>query len=296
MKKILLTLLFFSIITTAYAKVRVVTAYPYIADLARKIGGNAVDVKALAPGNWDPHTVVPRPSYIAKVRNADLLIINGAELEIGWIPPIIRESRNYKVQPGASGFLDLSVYAHLIDKPDNISRALGDVHPSGNPHYALGPENIPKIAGGIYQRLCKLDSANCQKYKKNLDEFNNKWTQKLEEWKKKISQVPGLKIVQYHKLFNYLCKYFGITIVMEIEPLPGIPPASGHIEKVIKTVRNESVPIIATDVYHPIGAAKFVSDKTGARLVVLPQDVHAVDGVDDIFSLYDVIVRRLTND
>ena len=284
------------IMSSAYAKINVVTTYSYIADLTKKIGGDAVEVSAIAPGNWDPHTVVPRPSYIAKVRNADLLIINGAELEIGWIPPIIRESRNYRVQPGAAGFLDLSTHVRLIDIPDTVSRALGDVHPSGNPHYALGPDNIPKIANGIYQKLCKLDAANCQKFKNNLDEFNKKWAQKLEGWKKEMSRVPGLKIVEYHKLFDYFCKYFGITIVTEIEPLPGIPPASGYIEKVIKIVRSESVPIIATDVYHPIDAAKFVADKTGARLVILPQDVHAVDGADDIFSLYDVIVRRLTND
>ena len=296
MKKLIITAIIMLLVSAAYAKINVVTTYPYIADLTKKIGGDGVDVFALAPGNWDPHFVVPRPSYIAKVRNADLLIINGGELEIGWIPPIIRESRNYKVQVGAAGFLDLSSFVNLIDIPGTVSRALGDIHPSGNPHYALGPDNIPKIAGGIYEKLCKLDPAGCQMFKRNLDDFGGKWAQKVQEWKEKMSRVPGLKIIQYHELFNYFCKYFGIKIVIDIEPLPGIPPASGHIEKVIQTVRRESVPLIVTDVFHPIDAAKFIADKTGARLVILPHDVHAVPGADDIFSLYDVIVRRLTND
>jgi len=296
MKKIIITALLMCIVSTAHAKISVVAAYPYIADLVKKIGGNEVDVSALAPGNWDPHFVVPRPSYIAKVRNADLLIINGGELEIGWIPPIIRESRNYRVQVGAAGFLDLSTFVTLIDKPDTVSRALGDIHPSGNPHYSLGPDNIPKIAAGIYQRLCKLDPAGCPTFKRNLDEFDGKWALKVQEWKAKLARIPNLKIVQYHELFNYFCKYFGIRIVMDIEPLPGIPPASGHIEKVIETVRNESIPLIVTDVFHPVDAAKFIADKTGARLVILPHDVHAMDGADDIFSFYETMVKRMAND
>jgi zinc/manganese transport system substrate-binding protein len=296
MKKLIITAVMMCMVSTAYAKIRVVAAYPYIADLTKRIGGEAVEVHALAPGDWDPHTVVPRPSYIAKLRNADLLIINGGELEIGWMPPLIRESRNYRVQVGASGFLDLSAFVRLIEKPDAVSRALGDVHPSGNPHYVLGPDNIPKIANGIYQKLCKLDEPDCAAFKRNLNNFEEEWARRLTGWKAEMSRMRGVKIIEYHKLFDYFCNYFGLQIVMELEPLPGIPPTSASIEKVIKTVKRESIPIIVTDVYHPVDAARFVAEKTGARLVILPQDVHAVKGDDDIFSLYDTIIRRLTND
>ena len=143
--------------SSVYAEMRVVTTYPYIADITSRIGGDRVSVHALASGNWDPHFVVPKPSLIAKVRRADLLILNGAELEIGWLPPVIRESRNAKVRPESGGFLDLSVYIKLIDVPENVSRAQGDIHPSGNPHFALDPANIAKIAVVITKKLCDLN-------------------------------------------------------------------------------------------------------------------------------------------
>jgi len=278
------------------AQLKVVTAYPYISDIAKKIGGNSIQVDALASGTWDPHYIVPKPSLIAKVRQADLLIINGAELEIGWMPPLIRDSKNAKVQPGASGFLDLSAHVDLIDKPENVSRAHGDVHPSGNPHYSLNPDNILILAKAICDKLCALDNQNSSLYRANLEQFASAWDAKLKEWGDKLKSMQGIKVIQYHKLFDYFLNRFGIDLVMEIEPLPGIPPTSAHIKKIIDVVKTGSVSLIITDVYHSQKPVKMISEKTKARYAVLPHDVNSVAGVTDIFSLFDEIVRRITND
>ncbi len=296
MKKYLCLSLVLFTIGPAAAEINVVATYPYIADLVRRIGGGAVKAAALAPGNRDPHSVVPLPSYIARVRGADLLVINGAELEIGWMPPIIRESHNATVRPGSPGFLDLSSLAALSHAPESVSRSMGDVHPSGNPHFALDPDNVERMAGGICERLCALDAANCPGFRKNLGEFRVAWSRHTALLKQRMSAAKGMKIVQYHRLFNYFCDYFGVRIVAELEPLPGIPPASGHIREVIGIVRAESVGVIVSDVYHPADAARFVAEKTGARLVILPHDVFATDDAGDIFRLYEAIVRRLLGD
>jgi zinc/manganese transport system substrate-binding protein len=294
MKRLLSILLLVFSYSEAFAKLNVVTTYNFIADITRRIGGDRVSVEPLAPGNWDPHYIVPKPSYISKARKADLLIINGAELEIGWMPPIIRESNNPAIQPGMHGFLDLSDHIIKIQIPENVSRALGDVHPSGNPHFLLDPHNVPLIADAISNRLCALDGANQDYYRANLKGFREKWSRSLLDWTQALRGMKGVKVVQYHSLFDYLFKRFDIILAGEIEPLPGIPPSSGHIEKMIAVVKSGGVKFIIQDVYHPSGPAELLAKKTGAILIILPHDVSATPGAENIFSLFDEIVRRLT--
>ncbi|MCP4131442.1 MAG: zinc ABC transporter solute-binding protein [bacterium] len=292
-KKIIIILFMIFISSTAFAKLKVSVSYPYIADIVERIGKNNVKVYCLAKGNWDPHFVVPRPSLIAKVRKSDLLIINGAQLEIGWIPPIIRGSRNSRVQPGAVGLLDLSAYVKLIDVPITVSRSQGDIHPAGNPHFYLNPENILLIASAVHKKLRELDPGNSLFYKQNLKAFNTLWRGKLIEWQTIMAPFKGTGVVQYHKNMDYFLSYYGLVRVTELEPLPGIPPTSGHIQKVIKRVKTEGVRFIIADVYHSQKPAKFVSKKTNAKMVVLPHDVNAVEEARDLVSLFDEIIRRL---
>lgn len=296
MKNIIIIAAVFMLLTcgVSNAKIRIAAAYPYIADIAEKIGKEKVEVKTLAPGNWDPHFVPAKPSLIAKVRTADLLISNGAELEIGWLPPVVRESRNSKVTTGSRGFLELSEHIKLVDIPADISRAKGDVHPFGNPHFILDPVNITIISAAVSDRLAEIDPANADYYKKNLAEFGENWKKKLVEWEKAMSPFKGSRIVQYHKLFNYFFKRYGLTPVMELEPLPGIAPTSGHIYTVIETVKAQKIKHIFNDVYHPVAPALLVSEKTGAGVIVLPHDVGAVKEAGDIISLFDEIIRRIT--
>ncbi|HNV45652.1 MAG TPA: zinc ABC transporter substrate-binding protein [Spirochaetota bacterium] len=294
MKRMTITLLFLLLgATWGEAKLNVVATYPWIADIAGRIGGEYASVQSLARGNWDPHFVAPKPSLIATVRRADLVIINGAELEIGWLPPVLRESRNARVQVGTKGFLDLSAHVDLIDVPKNVSRSEGDVHPSGNPHYHLDPRRVPALAAAIRTRLCSLDRERCGAYEKNYTAFAADWHKRCARWEQALAGLKGARVVQYHRLFNYFFARFGLTRIVEIEPLPGIPPSSGHLVRVIDTVKRQGAAFILTDVYHSREPGRLVAEKAGVRLVVLPHDVGAVPEATDIVSLFDEMVRRL---
>ncbi len=276
------------------ARIRVVTTYPYIADIVAKIGAERVEVVALANGYWDPHQVVPKPSFIAKMRRANLLVINGAQLEIGWLPPLLSQANNPRLLPGERGFLDLSTHVQLIEVPTSVSRALGDVHPEGNPHFLLDPYNVPLLAAAIAARLKDIDPDNSADYEIRLQEFGRRWQESLTSWENRLHELRGLTIIQYHQLFDYLIHRFAWTSAGTIEPLPGIPPNPRYIDRLISVVRNSRVRFILQDVYHSPEAARFISDKTGAKMIVLPHDVDAVPEASDIFSLFDEIVRRLT--
>ncbi len=279
----------------AYAdNLNIVTTYPYIEDITKKIGKDKVNVFSLSKGDWDPHFVVPKPSLISKTRKADLLIINGAQLEIGWLPPIIRQANNFDVQPGNKGFLDLSVYMNLIQVPTNISKAQGDVHPFGNPHFALDPDNIPIISKVVTEKLCQLDNDNCNYFKSNNESFIKKWSDKSKIWASKMKPLKNIKVVEYHRLFDYLFKRYNIEVINTLEPLPGIPPTPRHLATIIDIIKKEAIKINVRSVYNPLDPSKYVSDKTNSNLITLPHDVDSVKEADDIFSLFDELTKRLS--
>jgi zinc/manganese transport system substrate-binding protein len=295
MKKIFFTIIFMLMAALpAFANVNVITSYPYIQDIAQRIGKNRINVSALANGNWDPHFVVPKPSLIAKARKADLLIINGGQLEIGWLPQVIRQSSNSSIQTGARGLLDLSAGIKMIELPASVSRSLGDVHPQGNPHFVLDPYNVPLISKAIADRLSQIDPANKAFYAENNSEFTKSWLTREKGWDSKMKSLRGTKVIEYHRLYDYLFNRFGLVYAGALEPLPGIPPSPKHLIDIIQTIKSEKVRFIFQDVYHPKDPAEFVAGKTGVRIVVIPQDVNAVSGAKDIFSLFDYIVSELT--
>jgi zinc/manganese transport system substrate-binding protein len=289
MKALVLFLLF---LTVSFAKLKVVATYPWIGELVKEVGKDRVSLYVIARGTDDPHFVVPKPSHIAKMRNADLLIVQGASLEVGFLPPLLQQSNNPKIQPGRQGYLDLSQFVELIEKPANISRAMGDVHPEGNPHYQLDPHNIPPLARAIAERLCQLDSPNCAHYRGNLEDFLKRWNARLTEWDKEFAKLKGIKVIQYHKLYDYLLQRYGIVSVGTLEPLPGIPPTGKHIEGLISQA--QGVKFILQNVYHEKRAAQFVAQRLKAKVVILPHDVGAVPEAKDLFSLFDEILRRLS--
>jgi zinc/manganese transport system substrate-binding protein len=271
----------------------VVTTYPYIASIVEEIGKDKVDVIALANGEWDPHTIVPKPSFIAKLRKADLLIINGAQLEIGWLPQLVRQANNPEIQTGATGLLDLSKSVELIEAPTSITRAQGDIHPDGNPHFCLDFENIPKISGTITERLSKIDADNKMYYEKNNSIFIEKFKIKEKEWTEKLKKLKGASVIEYHKLYDYLIRRIGLNMVSTIEPVPGIPPTSKHIASLGKIISTNKVEMIFQDVYHSKDAAEFLANKYNVKLKVIPHDVGAVKDANDVISLFDEIVRRI---
>lgn len=298
MKKINLILIFLIIIFVIsspmiYGKLRIITSYNYISDIVKKIGDEDVVVSALSKGYKDPHYITPRPSFIAKMRKADLLIINGGQLEIGWIPPIIRKANNPKINPGSRGFLDLFQFIEAIDVPKEVSRAQGDVHPDGNPHFHLDPENILLVSKAIRDKMIDLDLSKREIFIKRHKEFTGLLVKKIGEWKNALEKFSGKNVVQYHKNFDYFLKRFGFKQLGTLEPVPGIPPTTRHILEMIDIVNNNGAEFIIHDVYHMKKPSRFVSRKCGVKLVVLPHDVGSVNETIDIFSLFDEIVRRL---
>ena len=221
------------------------------------------------------------------------MIINGGQLEIGWIPPVLRQANNAKIMPSKKGFLDLSTFVKMIQVPDSVSRAQGDIHPAGNPHFHLDPHNIPIIANAISDKLIDLDPDNMEFYNRNKEEFVNQWKIKTAEWAKKLEPLKGKKYIEFHKNFDYFLERFGLVVLDTIEPLPGIPPTSKHTIELIKELKTEKVAKILHDVYHSSKATRLISQKTDVPWIVVPHDVHSIKIVTDLFKLYDEIVNRL---
>ena len=251
-----------------------------------EIAKDQVDVTVLAKGDEDPHFVVPRPWFIGKLRQADLLIINGASLEIGFVPPLIRQANNPKIMPGAEGLVDLSQFVTLIEKPDNLSRSEGDIHPEGNPHFILDWHNVPALARAISAVLERVDHGGASAYQKNLDAFLARFKTQSAAWDKRAEPLRGKAIIQYHRLFNYFALRTGMKIVGEVEPKPGIPPTSRHLEELIQANPAGSVYMIVTDPYHEMKSPEGLAKKMSLPWTVLPQDVQSVAAAKDIYGLY----------
>ncbi len=289
MRLIALLFLFFSL---SFAQIKVVATYGWIADLVKQIGKEKVQVHTIAKPYEDFHFVLPRPSEIAKLRQADLLVINGASLEVGFLPPLIQQSNNPKIQPGREGFLDLSQFVELIDKHKKVSREMGDVHPEGNPHYVFDPHNVPVLARAITERLCQINQKNCSYYRANLEDFLRRWSAKLREWDAGFSKLKGLKVVQYHKTYNYLFNRYSISTVGTVEPLPGIPPNARHVENLSKQAQGARF-VVVEAFRSKDGYAQRVAELLGAKLLVLPSDVGS-ENTKDLFDLFDTLLRRLS--
>jgi zinc/manganese transport system substrate-binding protein len=288
----LFTLLFIGI-TLLSANVNVVTTYPYLAETVKAVGGDLVRVKTLASPKMDPHFIVPKPSLIPLLSRADLLVINGAGLEIGWLPPLLKRAHNPHIQPGSIGFVNGSQVIHLLNRPSSVSRAYGDVHPEGNPHYALDPHNIIPLAKLIAKRLAKIDPKHQSDYQTNLSIFLTRWQTFLKAFDQRMQACQGKKVVQYHNLFNYFLKRYGIVSAGTVEPLPGIAPSAKHTIALIRLMQKEKIGMILQDVYHERKTAHFIASKTGADVVLLPHDVSAVEGANTLQNFYQIIAKRL---
>lgn len=285
---IALILLFSSL---SEASLKILATYPYLAEITKQIVKKEHEVIALAGGNVDPHFVIAKPSLIALARRADLLISNGAELEVGWLPQVIRQANNPKIVE--KNFLEASKSVELIERPVELSRDLGDIHPEGNPHFHLDPYNIIPIADAITDKLCEIDAQGCNFYRENNNAFKLAWKTQLSKWDQAGNLIRGKKVVQYHTLFNYLFRRYGVETIGTIEPLPGIPPSTSHLEKLAEKIRSTRPYLIIQSVYHSQKASKMLSERTGVPFVVIPHDVNATEEAKDLYSLFDVIFQRL---
>lgn len=280
----------------AEAKVHVVTTIETFADLARRVGGDRVDVKALSRGYMDPHFVEPKPSLVLDLNRADLLVYVGLQLEIGWLPPLVLGSRNAKIQRGMPGSLDASSRIPVLDVPKvKINRSMGDIHPMGNPHYWIPPDNALLVAGEIAKRLEQIDGAGTATYEANLKKFDAEVKARRGGWEKKAAKLRGTKVVTYHQSWSYVSKWLGLQEVGYIEPKPGIPAPPSHIAWLIGMMQREGVKEILMESFYPRNVVQLVANKAGAKMLVLPSDVGATPQVKDYFSLVDAVIAKLTS-
>lgn len=275
----------------AFAKLNVVATLPWIGSIVKEIGQDQVNLKVLVKATQDPHYVEAKPSMILAVRRADILLYNGLDLEVGYLPVLIESSRNPRIQPGMIGHIDCSQFVEVIDRPTHVDRSMGDVHPFGNPHYHLSPKNIEGVAKGITEILSRADPDNTDFYKTNLSHFTDTLRKKEAVWRK--SNLKGREVVAYHKLFEYLADEFHFTLVGYIEPKPGIPPSIGHTKRLIDTINEQNVRTIITTTIYPQKESDFIAQKTDAAVIVLPHDVGSMKGVNNWFDLMDIILTKL---
>ena len=281
-------------ITAAQAKLNVVATTEDLAAIAREVGGDRITVEALARGYQDPHFVEAKPSFILKLQKADLLIVVGRELEVGWLPPLIQQSRNAKVQAGANGYLDASLHARILDIPQGqITRAMGDVHPSGNPHYWLDPENGKLIARDIAAKLSELRPNDKAYFEQRATDFSSRIDAGMKRWQAAMAPFKGLKVVTYHRSYPNFVDRFGLDVVGYVEPRPGIPPSPGHTLDLINEMKRQQIKVILMEPYFDQKTPNSIASQTGAKVVVLPPSVGGEKSITDYIKLFDYDVNLL---
>lgn len=279
----------------AHAKLNVVATIPDLAALASEVGGTEVQAESIARGTQDPHFIEAKPSYMVKVSKADLLIAVGLELEIGWLPSLQRGARNPKVNAGERGFLEIGPQIEPIEVPSGkVTRAEGDVHPDGNPHFWLDPVRLGKAAHVIAARMTELDPAHKELFSKNANAFEERMKKKTEEWKKRVEKSGVKKVVTYHKTLSYFFERFGIQSAGFLEPKPGIPPTSGHIINVIKAMKDQAVKLILVENYFDVTVTKKITGEVpGSRAVEVAVCVGGAEKVKTNEELIEQLVAAL---
>ena len=279
--------------SSASAQLRVVATTPDLASVAREIGGDRVNVVALAKPTEDPHYVDAKPSHIVTLNRADALIEGGAELELGWLPPLLENSRNSKISAGAPGRIVASEGVKMLEVPTSFDRSKGDVHSLGNPHFMIDPVTVRIIARNIAGHFAQIDPKNAATYNGNLSRFNTKLDAKYADWQKQLAPYRGARIVTYHKDFVYLAQRFGLTIVDELEPKPGIAPSPAHLAQVIGKMKSSNAKVILVQPFQNRKTAETVARQTGATVLDISQQPGAVPNTTTYFDLMDNIVKTL---
>jgi zinc/manganese transport system substrate-binding protein len=276
-------------------KLKVITTLTDLASLTQEVGGDKIDVEALAKGYQDPHFVEPKPSFLLKLRNADLLVLVGLDLEIGWLPPLITQSGNGKIQPGGQGYLDASQFAEILEIPQgNVTRAEGDVHPLGNPHYWLDPNNGRRIAKGIANKLSEMDPPDQAYFQQREQDFEKRLADADKKWIAQMAPYRGRKVVTYHRSWPNFAKHFGLDVIGYIEPRPGIPPTPSHTIELVNQMKRENVKIELIEPYFDLKTPNSIASMTNGKVVVMMPSVGGKPEITDYFKLFDYDIGLLT--
>ncbi|HYU69107.1 MAG TPA: zinc ABC transporter substrate-binding protein [Burkholderiales bacterium] len=263
------------------------------AALAQELAGDKASVYSATNALQDVHKVEARPSLIARIRSADLLICSGSELEIGWLPLLLTQSGNAKIQPGSAGYVEASQFVPKLEIPKVVDRALGDVHPSGNPHVHLDPRNIARVAEALTERLVQLDPANADAYHARGNSFRERWRAALSRWEQQAARLKGVPVVVYHKDMSYFIGWAGMREAGSLEPKPGLPPTPAHLAELVERMKRDPAKVIVYSPYNSPRAAEFLSERTKIPSVMLPFTVGGTDKAKDLFGLFDDTIARL---
>ena len=284
----------FGIPAFGQSKLNVIATTEDLASIAAEVGGDHITVESIAKGYQDPHFVEAKPSFIVKLTKADVLILVGRELEIGWLPVLINQSRNSKIQQGGPGYLDASLQAQILDVPGGqVTRAEGDVHPLGNPHYWMDPENGKIIAKEIFDTLVKLRPNERAYYEPRLNDFVTRLTAAEKRWLDLMAPYKGTKVVTYHRSFSNFAARFGLNVVGYVEPKPGIPPTPQHTLDLMNQMKKDGVKIVLVEPYFDAKTPNAIGRDTGAQVLVMPPSVGGTKDVTDYVKLFDSNINML---
>ena len=276
-------------------KLNVITATTDMAALVQEVGGDHINVESLAKGYQDPHFVEPKPSFLLKLRQADLLIVVGLQLEIGWLPPLITQSGNSRIQVSAPGYLDASQFAEILEIPTGVvTRAMGDVHPLGNPHYWLDPNNGRRIARGFAQKLGELDPGDNAYFQQRFQDFDKRLTAAEQKWDSEMAPYRGRKLVTYHNSFPNFAKHFHLEVIGYVEPRPGIPPTPSHTIELIGLMKRENCKLVLVEPYFDLKTPNSIGAATGGKVVVYLPSVGGEKQVTTYFELFDYDIALIT--
>ncbi len=295
MKKLMMTLALACGLAAAPASaaLKVFACEPEWAALATELGGDRVSTFSATTAKQDPHRIEARPSLIAKLRQADLAVCTGADLEAGWLPALLRAAANPAVQPGARGYFEAAQYVSMLDVPARLDRAEGDVHPAGNPHIQTDPHNIARVAAALAQRLAEIDPVQASHYQARHRDFSKRWSAAIRRWERDAAPLRGTAVVVQHKGFPYLERWLGLREVAALEPKPGVEPTGAHLAAVLAQLQRAPARMILRAAYSDDRASTWLAERAGIPAVVLPFTVGGTEQAKDLFGLFDDTVQRL---
>ncbi|HNK54440.1 MAG TPA: zinc ABC transporter substrate-binding protein [Ottowia sp.] len=296
MNRLIHTLALFALLLVAplaRAELKVLACEPEWGALVKELAGDKVSVYVATTALQDPHRIEARPSLVAAARNAGLVVCTGAELEVGWLPLLIRQSGNSAIQPGKPGHFEAAAYVRMLDVPQRLDRADGDVHAAGNPHIQTDPRNITLVAEPLARRLAELDPANAATYQARSADFQARWKAAIQRWEQSAAPLRGVPVVVQHKAFPYLQQWLGLVEVAALEPKPGVEPTSAHLSTVLAGLKTRPAKMILRAAYNDPRGADWLAERTQLPVVVLPFTVGGNEQAKDLFSLFDDTVQRL---
>ena len=293
MKRILFSLFALLAANVAQADLRVFATVPEWGALAREIGGDKVQVYSATNAFQDPHRIEAKPSLLAQARQAGLVVAVGADLEIGWLPLVLRDSGNAAIQPGRPGYFEAAAQVNRLGIPAVVDRAHGDVHAAGNPHIHLDPRNVLKVAEKLADRMAELDAANATAYQAGHTAFASKWQAAMARWEKEAAPLKGLPVLVHHQSFAYLSHWLGLKELGSLEPKPGIEPSSGQLSALLAQQQRQPARLVLRTAYQQEGPSQWIAGKTGMPAVLLPYTVGGTPEAKDLFGLFDDTIQRL---